>query len=175
MGVGVDGLARGRQAGCRRVRSGRAIHAAVHHRDPCADVACTDFEALFSSARTRPRDDLDPEFDAAIFLQRLWGMFTVSYPHTLTLPQRDRVHWHLFSGVRSATQTSLAIEDAAAPPALPDLVTVMDLQQEQAARTLGEGQRVIHVGARSGKTMARISGDLHRRSASHADARRSTG
>ena len=96
VGVGVDGQARGRQAGCRRVRSGRATHAAVHHSDPCADVASTDFEALFSGARTRLRNDLDPELDAAIFQQRLWGMFTVSCPHTLTLPQRGRVRYSCF-------------------------------------------------------------------------------
>jgi hypothetical protein len=34
------------------------------------------------------------------FQHRLWGMFTVSYPHTLTLPQRDRIRWHLFPELR---------------------------------------------------------------------------
>jgi superfamily I DNA/RNA helicase len=36
---------------------------------------------------------------------------------------------------------------------LPDLMRVMDLQQEQLARSLGEGHRVIHGVAGSGKTM----------------------
>ena len=36
---------------------------------------------------------------------------------------------------------------------MPDLVRVMDLQQEQLARSLGEGHRVIHGVAGSGKTM----------------------
>jgi superfamily I DNA and RNA helicase len=77
----------------------------------------------------------------------------------LTLPQRDRIRWHLFPEVRLTTQATLRFEDAepgsAAPPAieLPDLMTVMDLQQEQVARTLGEGHRVIHGAAGSGKTM----------------------
>jgi superfamily I DNA/RNA helicase len=39
---------------------------------------------------------------------------------------------------------------------LPDLMEVMDLQQEQVARTLGEGHRVIHGAAGSGKTMILI-------------------
>ena len=121
-----------------------------------ADVAGSDFEALFPSARTLLRDELEPEFDAALFQQRLWGMFTVSYPHTLTLPQRDRIRWHLFPEVRLATQTSLSFDEEAPPASLPDLVAVMDLQQEQVARTLGEGHRVIHGAAGSGKTMILI-------------------
>ncbi len=119
-----------------------------------ADVAGSDFAALFPTARTLLRDELESDFDAALFQQRLWGMFTVSYPHTLTLPQRDRIRWHLFPEVRLATQTALAFEDA--PPPLPDLMQVMDLQQEQVARTLGEGHRVIHGAAGSGKTMILI-------------------
>ena len=55
-----------------------------------------------------------------------------------------------------ATQTSLAVEDAAAPPALPDLVTVKDLQQKKVARTLGKGHRVIYGAACAGETMILI-------------------
>jgi len=42
---------------------------------------------------------------------------------------------------------------SSSPAALPDIVRVMDLQQEQLARSLGEGHRVIHGVAGSGKTM----------------------
>jgi len=123
-----------------------------------ADVDSTDFALLFPGARTLLRDDLEPELDSARFQQRLWGMFTVSYPHTLTLPQRDRIRWHLFPEVRLPTQATLGFDDEAQgrPPPLPDLMQVMDLQQEQVARTLGEGHRVIHGAAGSGKTMILI-------------------
>ena len=122
------------------------------------DVAGSDFEELFPHARTLLRDDLEPALDALSFQRRLWGMFTVSYPHTLTLPQRDRIRWHLFPEVRLSTQVSLGFDDEETPaqPALPDLMQVMDLQQEQVARTLGEGHRVIHGAAGSGKTMILI-------------------
>lgn len=86
-------------------------------------------------------------------------MFTVTYPCTLSLPQRDRIRWHLFPEVRmQAVQPSLlaAEEDTAYGPSLPDLLQVMDLQQEQIARTLGAGHRVIHGPAGSGKTMILI-------------------
>ncbi len=124
-----------------------------------AEVQGSDFHSLFPPARTLLRDELDEDaIDAAAFQRRLWGMFTVSYPHTLSLPQRDRVRWHLFPELRLRPQAALDFGDGApaAPPPLPDLMQVMDLQQEQVARTLGEGHRVIHGAAGSGKTMILI-------------------
>src|SRR5688500_10853005 len=69
----------------------------------------------------------------------------------VTLPQIDRIRWHLFPEIR-VTQGSLLPEQDEAGSA-PDLVRVMDLAQEQLARSLGEGHRVIHGVAGSGKTM----------------------
>ena len=124
------------------------------------DVQDSDFDALFPPARTLLREELDDlQLDAAEFQKRLWGMFTVSYPHTLTLPQRDRIRWHLFPEIRLQPQTSFDFDapaSAQSSPSLPDLMQVMDLQQEQVARTLGEGHRVIHGAAGSGKTMILI-------------------
>ena len=124
-----------------------------------ADVAdAPDFADIFPPGRTLLRDDLDDTQGTAAFQHRLWGLFTLNYPHTLTLPQRDRIRWHLFPEVRLAAQGALDFSSPDAPttPALPDLMQVMDLQQEQIARTLGEGHRVIHGAAGSGKTMILI-------------------
>ncbi len=122
------------------------------------DVASSDFDALFPESRTLLRDDLDEQVQPDAFQRRLWGMFTLHYPHTLSLPQRDRIRWHLFPEIRLAQQASLLLEGGVSPArlALPDLLQVMDLQQEQVARTLGEGHRVIHGAAGSGKTMILI-------------------
>ncbi|GMV47528.1 MAG: hypothetical protein AMXMBFR66_29260 [Pseudomonadota bacterium] len=136
-----------------------AVLSGLRRAEVGAGAAASDFDALFPPERTLLRDDLGPEVDALAFQHRLWGMFAVSYPHTLTLPQRDRIRWHLFPELRLPVQGELAFDDApaaAAPPALPDLLQVMDLQQEQVARTLGEGHRVIHGAAGSGKTMILI-------------------
>ena len=124
------------------------------------DVAGTDFDELFAPSRTLLRDDLDEQVPAGAFQQRLWGMFTLHYPHTLSLPRRDRIRWHLFPEIRLPRQLSLTTDvepqaDAGAL-ALPNLLQVMDLQQEQIARSLGEGHRVIHGAAGSGKTMILI-------------------
>lgn len=124
-----------------------------------ADVAGSDFNDVFPEHQALLRDDLDDTVAPADFTRRLWGLFTVHYPHTLTLPQRDRVRWHLFPELRVQRQDALDFDGPAAAttaPALPDLMQVMDLQQEQIARTLGEGHRVIHGAAGSGKTMILI-------------------
>lgn len=118
------------------------------------DVVAAEFHGPFPAHQILMRDDLEESVDDAAFQNRLWGMFTVTYPHTLSLPQRDRIRWHLFPEIRVQQQGSL-LEDGEVSPALvlPDLMQVMDLQQEQVARTLGEGHRVIHGSAGSGKTM----------------------
>lgn len=126
-----------------------AIFSGLNERD----VEGLEFHAMFPRHQVLMRDDLSDSVEEAAFQSQLWGMFTVNYPHTLTLPQRDRIRWHLFPEIRMPASGVQA--QALVPPelALPGLMQVMDLQQEQVARTLGEGHRVIHGAAGSGKTM----------------------
>ncbi|CAM3408533.1 NERD domain-containing protein/DEAD/DEAH box helicase [Polaromonas hydrogenivorans] len=87
------------------------------------------------------------------FQQRLWNMFPHSFGGGLmTLPQLDRVRWNMFPQVRVQTQGAL-FDDNDLEADIPGILRVMDLQQEQLARSLGEGHRVIHGVAGSGKTM----------------------
>ncbi|MFC4729704.1 3'-5' exonuclease [Coralloluteibacterium thermophilus] len=104
------------------------------------------------------RDEMLESTDAEAFQERLWAMFPIQFREPLTLPQIDRIRWHLFPEIRvtSPTQGDIFADDQLAqeqPVAIPDLVRVMDLQQEQLARSLGDGHRVIHGVAGSGKTM----------------------
>ncbi|MDO4795011.1 MAG: 3'-5' exonuclease [Brachymonas sp.] len=115
----------------------------------------TDFAEIFPDERTLLRDDLDEDVTPDQFQERLWRLFTTFFPVALTLPQQDRVRWHMFPEVRitnlSAAQKAAA--EKAGKFAIPDLIQVMDMNQEQAARSLGEGHRVIHGAAGTGKTM----------------------
>ncbi|KZC16461.1 DNA helicase II [Rhodanobacter sp. FW510-R12] len=104
------------------------------------------------------RDELYETVDAEAFQERLWAMFPQVFPVTLTLPQIDRVRWHLFPELRvepgSGQFGLFGPTDAAVRPLeIPDLVKVMDSQQEQLARSLGDEHRIIHGVAGSGKTM----------------------
>lgn len=134
-----------------------------------ADVAGTDFRELFPEHQCLLRDELSESMEAQAFGERLGRMFTVAYPHTLSLPQRDRIRWHLFPELRMGAQSALDLSDEPGGIALPDLLEVMDLQQEQIARTLGEGHRVIHGVAGSGKTMILIYRAQHLAHAARPD------
>jgi hypothetical protein len=96
-------------------------------------------------------DEMTDLVEPEAFQQRLWVMFTVAMRGCLSLPQIDRIRWTLFPEVRVNPQPGLFADEEAAD--VPDIIRVMDLQQEQLARSLGEGHRVIHGVAGSGKTM----------------------
>jgi hypothetical protein len=97
-------------------------------------------------------DEMLEHTDAEAFQQRLWDMFSHSFGKIMSLPQLDRVRWIMFPEVRVQTPGDL-FDDSDAGAELPDIMRVMDLQQEQLARSLGDGHRVIHGVAGSGKTM----------------------
>ncbi|MFG6459002.1 DEAD/DEAH box helicase [Roseateles sp. BYS96W] len=84
---------------------------------------------------------------------RLWGMFPFMMRGVMSLPQCDRVRWIMFPQVRVPSSDDLFDSDTNEEAELPEIMRVMDLQQEQLARSLGDGHRVIHGVAGSGKTM----------------------
>jgi hypothetical protein len=98
------------------------------------------------------KDEMQEDVDAETFQQRLWDMFPHSFGGAMSLPQLDRVRWNMFPEVRVQTQGAL-FDDSDEKADLPDIMRVMDIQQEQLARSLGDGHRVIHGVAGSGKTM----------------------
>ena len=98
------------------------------------------------------QDEMLEGVDAEELQSRLWGMFSYGMRGVMSLPQMDRARWIMFPEVRVQTQGAL-FDDDDADAQLPDIMRVMDLQQEQLARSLGEGHRVIHGVAGSGKTM----------------------
>ena len=100
------------------------------------------------------KDEMGEGVDAESFQERLWRMFNVQFSHTLTTPQVDRIRWHMFPELRISQGSLFESDDTPAEDAGADnLLRVMDLQQELLARGLGDGHRVIHGVAGSGKTL----------------------
>ncbi len=102
------------------------------------------------------KDEMLEAVDAEDLQSRLWDMFPYEIRGVMSLPQLDRVRWIMFPDVRVQTQSALfsdADSDADTDADFPSIMRVMDLQQEQLARSLGDGHRVIHGVAGSGKTM----------------------
>ena len=109
---------------------------------------CETIDANYVICQDEMLEHVDPE----AFQQRLWNMFAHRFGGALSLPQIDRVRWIMFPQVRVPT-TGKLFDDQNTDAELPDIMQVLDLQQEQLARSLGDGHRVIHGVAGSGKTM----------------------
>lgn len=122
-----------------------------------SELERTDLECVLPPHQLICKDEMTDSVDAETFQERLWGMFNVGFKHKLTLPQVDRVRWHIFPEIRvnEGTGSLFSAEwtDDEPDGVVPDIVKVMDMQQEQLARSMGEGHRVIHGVAGSGKTM----------------------
>lgn len=106
------------------------------------------------------KDEMVSTIDPERFQSKLWHMFNYQFGNKLTLPQIDRIRWHLFPEIRISTseqQTLLPLENEDEKlnqnTYIPDIIKIMDIQQEQLARSLGDGHRVIHGVAGSGKTL----------------------
>ena len=97
-------------------------------------------------------DEMTDSVEAEALQAQLWGMFEYHHGQPLSAQQIDRVRWIMFPQIRIPDQTSL-FDESDAEAEVPDVLRVMDLQQEQLARSLGAGHRVIHGVAGSGKTM----------------------
>ncbi|MDO5687363.1 MAG: 3'-5' exonuclease [Neisseria sp.] len=124
----------------------------IHHHMPedTRDLLLPDHLIMY-------KDDLSEDLDGELFQEKLWNMFHYQFSHILTLPEINRIRWHLFPEIRIDTPTQEGFFDEEdsnnIANTLPDIVKIMDVQQEQLARSLGEGHRVIHGVAGSGKTL----------------------
>ncbi|WP_026138266.1 3'-5' exonuclease [Vibrio harveyi] len=97
-------------------------------------------------------DEMTENTDASQFSSRLWEMFHYQFGDGLSEEQVDRIRWHLYPEIRITSQQEDLFEEESSY-CYPDIVKIMDMQQEQLARSLGEGHRVIHGVAGSGKTL----------------------
>lgn len=103
------------------------------------------------------QDEMYEGVDAEAFQKRLWDMFPWRPATPMTVPQIDRVRRHLHPEIRISPPAQEGLFD----DPVPDVIRIMDLQQEQLARSVAEGHRVIHGVAGSGKTLILVYRCLH--------------
>ncbi|MEJ0086401.1 MAG: NERD domain-containing protein [Pseudomonadota bacterium] len=113
--------------------------------------AQTDLHEAFPEDRCVFKDEMSESVDPEAFCARLWKMVPPRVGSTLTLPEFDRLRGLLFPEIR-IRQIALPLE-AKASGQRDQILAVMDLHQEQVARSLGEGHRIIRGVAGSGKTL----------------------
>jgi hypothetical protein len=103
------------------------------------------------------KDEMLASADPAAFQNSLRSMFPFPMSAALTQHEIDRVRWIIFPEVR-VSQSRVFASHKQHEKDTYDLeylsfMRVMDLQHEQLARSLGDGHRVIHGVAGSGKTL----------------------
>lgn len=115
----------------------------------------TDLGQVLPEHQVICQDEMQESTDPEQFQKRLWDMMNIQFGTPLSLPRIDRIRWHLFPEIRIANQIDLfdPTDAGSIDEMLPDIVKVMDTQQELLARSLGDGHRVIHGVAGSGKTL----------------------
>jgi len=99
-------------------------------------------ESLFPRALTICQDEMTESVSASAFRSKISGLFTTRFRPAVTPTVRDILRQHLFPEIAIRTKKKSN-----------QVCRVMDLQQEVLARNLGEGHRVIHGVAGSGKTL----------------------
>ena len=112
----------------------------------------TDLAEVLPPDRCVFKDEMTESTDPEGFRSRLWSMVTPRLGPPLTMPQFDRLRALLFPEVR-VRQIALPLDEPAESADEDRVLAVMDLQQEQLARSLGEGHRIIRGVAGSGKTL----------------------
>lgn len=95
------------------------------------------------------QDEIREAVNADELARRLVNMLPYQAREKMNDVQVERMRWMLHEEVRVGEQVNLFGPDDEPP----DIMRVFDIAQEQLARSLGEGHRVIHGVAGSGKTM----------------------
>ena len=115
------------------------------------EFAQAQLERFIEPQRVLCSDEMSDSVEPRELQSRLWDMFPLMMGGVMTPAQFDRVRWILFPEFRLESGIPFDHHDAGA--ALPERMQVLDLPQERIARSLGEGHRVIHGVAGSGKTL----------------------
>src|SRR4029079_18997679 len=112
----------------------------------------TNLKEVFAEHLCVFKDEMTEGTDPEEFRSRLWRMVYPRVGEPLSMPQFDRLRALLFPEIR-IQQIALPLDEAMAPDPSDRTLAVMDMHQEQIARSLGEGHRIIRGVAGSGKTL----------------------
>jgi hypothetical protein len=112
----------------------------------------TDLKEVLADHLCVFKDEMTEGTDPEEFRSRLWRMVCPCLGEPLSLPQFDRLRALLFPEIR-IRQIALPLDEVVAPDPSERTLAVMDMHQEQIARSLGAGHRIIRGVAGSGKTL----------------------
>ena len=108
-------------------------------------------ERFIEPQRVLCSDEMLESVEPKALQSQLWDMFPLMMGGLMTPALLERVRWRLFPALR--LQRGAPFDDDDASAKLPEPLRVLDLPQERLMRSLGDGHRVIHGVAGSGKTL----------------------
>ncbi|MGX5027593.1 3'-5' exonuclease [Enterobacter asburiae] len=109
-------------------------------------------EEILPTSQVICKDELTEFMTREQISARLESLLKHRFVHHTTPQQFDRIRWHLYPDVRiNPSVTRVDLDNFTFHT--PDVVCMMDRYQEQLARSMGTGHRVIHGVAGSGKTL----------------------
>jgi nuclease-like protein/AAA domain-containing protein/UvrD-like helicase family protein len=112
----------------------------------------TNLKEVFAEHLCVFKDEMTEGVDPEEFRSRLWRMVHPPLGEPLSMPQFDRLRALLFPEIR-IRQIALPLDEPMVSDPSDRTLAVMDMHQEQIARSLGEGHRIIRGVAGSGKTL----------------------
>lgn len=109
------------------------------------------------------KDDITEFMSREEVSSRIFKLLKNYFPPSISTQQVDRIRWHLYPEIRINNQHNNLQSERNENYSLitPSIIKIMDTQQELLARSLGEGHRVIHGVAGSGKTLILLYRCLH--------------
>lgn len=118
---------------------------------------------IFPSDIVICKDEITEFMSSEEISLRLFSLVKHTFSKEISNKQVDRIRWHLYPEIR-ITHALDKPESSAKPISVlrtPNIIKIMDTQQELLARSLGEGHRIIHGVAGSGKTLILLYRCLH--------------
>lgn len=98
------------------------------------------------------KDEITEFMDQQAISSRLYAFIKHPFAHRVTQDQIDRIRWHLYPDMR-INKAAVSSSENSASIKTPNIISILDTQQELLARSMGAGHRVIHGVAGSGKTL----------------------
>ncbi|MCQ3858591.1 nuclease-related domain-containing DEAD/DEAH box helicase [Klebsiella quasipneumoniae] len=118
---------------------------------------------IFPSDIVICKDEITEFMSSEEISLRLFSLVKHTFSKEISNKQVDRIRWHLYPEIRITHALDKPESSAKSISVLrtPNIIKIMDTQQELLARSLGEGHRIIHGVAGSGKTLILLYRCLH--------------
>lgn len=122
-----------------------------------------EYNDIFPADMVICKDDITEFMSPDAVSAQVFKLLKNTFSSPISDKQVDRIRWHLYPEIRINPKNNYLQVETNEDYSLitPGIIKIMDTQQELLARSLGDGHRVIHGVAGSGKTLILVYRCLH--------------